>query len=87
MFVCLYVSSFFLSLSFSAKSGGKQGAALITKLKKHLGENNVVDIMTKKPDGKILAPQGAIELHAADGGNTRFLVCGGDGTVGWALQV
>jgi diacylglycerol kinase (ATP) len=25
-------------------------------------------------------------MHAKDGGNTRFLVCGGDGTVGWALQ-
>ena len=25
-------------------------------------------------------------MHAKDGRNTCFLVCGGNGTVGWALQ-
>lgn len=70
----------------NGKSGGKQGAALITKIKKHLGEQNVIDIMSPNPNGGILAPKGALSLHANDGGNTRFLVCGGDGTVGWALQ-
>eukprot|EP00802_Teleaulax_amphioxeia_P010187 Tamp_10212.p1 GENE.Tamp_10212~~Tamp_10212.p1 ORF type:complete len:497 (-),score=82.38 Tamp_10212:577-2067(-) len=70
----------------NGKSGGKQGAELIKKIRKHLGDQNVIDIMERNPNGGILAPKGAMTMHANDGGSTRFLVCGGDGTVGWALQ-
>lgn len=63
----------------NSKSGGKQGEALIAKIKKHLGEANVVDI-------KNGGPQKALRDHKEHADNTRFLVCGGDGTVGWALQ-
>ena len=38
----------------NGKSGGKQGAALIQKIKKHLGDANVIDIMTPGPSGGIL---------------------------------
>ena len=71
--------SFFLSYCGQKKN---KGAALITKIKKHLGENNVIDIMSPNPNGGILAPKGALSMHANDGGNTRFLVCGGDGAWG-----
>uniref|UniRef100_A0A7S4PPD8 Diacylglycerol kinase n=1 Tax=Guillardia theta TaxID=55529 RepID=A0A7S4PPD8_GUITH len=71
----------------NGKSGGKQGTKLIQKIKKHLGDANVVDIMSLSDAGKgIKGPHGALAMHANDGPNTRFLVCGGDGTVGWTLQ-
>mmetsp|Transcript_8359 Transcript_8359/g.20346 ORF Transcript_8359/g.20346 Transcript_8359/m.20346 type:complete len:495 (-) Transcript_8359:39-1523(-) len=63
----------------NGKSGGKQGEELIKKIRKHVGDANVLDIVKG-------GPQAAFKAHAADGPNTRFIVCGGDGTVGWALQ-
>jgi len=63
----------------NGKSGGKQGEKLIAKIRKHVGDANVLDIVKG-------GPKAAFKAHAADGPNTRFIVCGGDGTVGWALQ-
>jgi len=61
----------------NGKSGGKQGAAMIQKLRQLLGASQVHDLSNGGP-----AP--ALERFGRCT-DARMVVCGGDGTVGWAL--
>ena len=63
----------------NSKSGGGQGAELYSKLSEYVNENQLFDITKGGPLEGILAFRDVEEF--------RIIVAGGDGTVGWVLNV
>lgn len=68
------------------KSGSNQGVKLITQLQGILNPRQVFNLLEKKPGGGVWGPSKGLELFK-DCPRLRIMVCGGDGTVGWLLDV
>lgn len=60
------------------RSGGNQGEAVLRLLRRYLNPIQVVDLSVEQPEARL-------KLFMLRVPRLRLLVCGGDGTVGWAL--
>jgi diacylglycerol kinase (ATP) len=69
------------------KSGSNQGTKLMAQLRKILNPRQVFNLLEPKPDGDgVIGPNKGLLLFK-DCPRLRVLVAGGDGTVGWVLDV
>ncbi len=68
------------------KSGSNQGVKLMAELRKILNPRQVFDLLEPKPGGGVYGPSKGLLIYK-DCPGLRLLVCGGDGTVGWVLDV
>jgi len=64
----------------NSRSGGRQGVELLEELRIYLHSLQIVDLRYE-------GPESALRWWSATGLRYRVLVCGGDGTVGWVLEV
>lgn len=65
----------------NTKSGGQQGNMVLSRMRRQLTKEQVIDMFENKPVG----PKATLEkyVHVP---NLKILVCGGDGTAGWVLS-
>eukprot|EP00039_Didymoeca_costata_P020004 m.339684 g.339684 ORF g.339684 m.339684 type:complete len:734 (+) comp18911_c0_seq1:188-2389(+) len=75
-----------LVVLINPKSGSKQGAKLLQELRRLLNPRQVFSLLEMGADNKVVGPRKALEIYR-DCPRVRVLVCGGDGTVGWVLDV
>ncbi|XP_071699126.1 diacylglycerol kinase 4-like [Rutidosis leptorrhynchoides] len=77
----------------NSKSGGRYGPQLKARLQDLMGEEQVIDLLTVKPNDFVQYGLGCLEKFASLGDSCaketrerlRIVVAGGDGTVGWVL--
>eukprot|EP00049_Salpingoeca_infusionum_P011985 m.212194 g.212194 ORF g.212194 m.212194 type:complete len:1174 (-) comp15071_c0_seq8:2900-6421(-) len=74
-----------LVVLINPKSGGNQGAKLLQQFLWYLNPRQVFNIMEQDANGAPVGPKAALKIYHSTP-NLRLLVCGGDGTVGWALE-
>lgn len=82
-----------LIVFINSKSGGRYGPELMARLQDLMGEEQVIDLLSVKPQEFINYGLGCLEKLASIGDmcaketreKLRIVVAGGDGTVGWVL--
>eukprot|EP00037_Helgoeca_nana_P016071 m.150761 g.150761 ORF g.150761 m.150761 type:complete len:746 (-) comp23324_c0_seq4:4886-7123(-) len=75
-----------LVVFINPKSGGKQGGALLSQFRKLFSDHQVFDMMEVDPQsGAVYGARKGLQMHGKVK-NLSIVVCGGDGTVGWALS-
>eukprot|EP00042_Codosiga_hollandica_P058447 m.881564 g.881564 ORF g.881564 m.881564 type:complete len:1062 (+) comp59862_c0_seq10:277-3462(+) len=75
-----------LLVFINPRSGGNKGAKLLGAFQWCLNPRQVFNLMARDDNNRPSGPDAAIELFK-DVENLHILVCGGDGTVGWVLEV
>ncbi|EGG18313.1 diacylglycerol kinase [Cavenderia fasciculata] len=76
-----------LFIFINSKSGGQMGETFIRKFSAIVNPFQIFDLIRDGPDQAITIIRDYLLEHPQDQNRIRLLVCGGDGTVGWVLQV
>ncbi|GAM26388.1 hypothetical protein SAMD00019534_095630 [Acytostelium subglobosum LB1] len=75
-----------LLIFVNSKSGGQLGKTFMRKFASLINPMQLIDLIHDGPDHVIQIVQRYLEENPTEMEKIRFLVCGGDGTVGWLLQ-
>ncbi|KAF2073385.1 hypothetical protein CYY_005298 [Polysphondylium violaceum] len=76
-----------LFVFINSKSGGQLGSTLIRKFSSILNPIQIIDLIHHGPNYAMQVIKNYLQEYPNDTNKFRLLVCGGDGTVGWILQV
>ncbi|EFA83225.1 diacylglycerol kinase [Heterostelium album PN500] len=81
------IPSKLLMIFINSKSGGQMGTKFLKKFSSIVNPLQIIDLIHHGPDHGVQIIQRYLEENPGDVERFRLLVCGGDGTVGWVLQI